>query len=136
MHSWLCYETNYINCYNHIYHLYSNTSNNEHFYCNQHPQKSWVPVSVDTVTWARSFSERALIICGTTHANLSPVGKQPTPFRIYSCVCGCVYRHTHATSYLLWVSINDKNTSLSSSILFVSVFLFTYIHTLPFYFAY
>ena len=40
-----------------------------------------------------------------------------------------VQAHTYATSYLLWViSTNDKNTSLSSSILRVSLLVYVYTH--------
>ena len=66
-------------------------------------------------------------------------------WNLYPRVRVCVQAHTHATSYLLRViSTNDKNNSLPSSILHVSLLVYTYTHIvksqsrtlLPFYFAY
>ena len=75
------------------------------------------------------------------NANLSPAGKTSV-WNLYLRVWVRVQARTHATNYLLWViSTNDKNTSLSSSILRVSLLVYVYTHIVKsqlrtFYFAY
>ena len=69
---------------------------------------------------------------GTAQRQLESCGQTTRAvWDLYPRVRVRVQAHTHATSYLLRViSTNDKNTSLPSSILHVSLLAYTYIHTL------
>ena len=59
--------------------------------------------------------------------NLTPVGKAPTLFWMFTCASGCVCIHTHTTGYLLQVIYtSSKNSSLPSSILCARLLVFIY----------
>ena len=69
-----------------------------------------------------------LIIVEDTTVQLN-AASNPRGLNFYSRVQVRVQAHTHATSYLLRViSTNDKNTSLLSPILRVSLLVYVYAH--------